>query len=220
MICREKSSISDKIRKVEIEDLLGREPISLDIERVMNYVAGKTDLVTGGGGTIGSELCRQIAEHKPKRLIVFDVYENNAYDIQNELKRKYPKLDLITLIGSVRDSKRLECMFNTYRPDIVYHAAAHKHVPLMEDSPNEAVKNNVFGTLKTARCADKYGAEQVVLISTDKAVNPTNIMGASKRICEMIFKPTITAPKRNLWRCASEMCSAATAVLFRFSKSR
>lgn len=188
MICREKSSISDKIRKVEIEDLLGREPISLDIERVMNYIAGKTVLVTGGGGTIGSELCRQIAEHKPKRLIVFDVYENNAYDIQNELKRKYPKLDLITLIGSVRDSKRLECMFNTYRPDIVYHAAAHKHVPLMEDSPNEAVKNNVFGTLKTARCADKYGAEKFVLISTDKAVNPTNIMGASKRICEMIIQ--------------------------------
>ena len=188
MICREKSSISDKIRKVEIEDLLGREPISLDIERVMNYVAGKTVLVTGGGGTIGSELCRQIAEHKPKRLIVFDVYENNAYDIQNELKRKYPKLDLITLIGSVRDSKWLECMFNTYRPDIVYHAAAHKHVPLMEDSPNEAVKNNVFGTLKTARCADKYGAEKFVLISTDKAVNPTNIMGASKRICEMIIQ--------------------------------
>lgn len=188
MICREKSSISDKIRKVEIEDLLGREPISLDIERVMNYVAGKTVLVTGGGGTIGSELCRQIAEHKPKRLIVFDVYENNAYDIQNELKRKYPKLDLVTLIGSVRDSKRLECMFNTYRPDIVYHAAAHKHVPLMEDSPNEAVKNNVFGTLKTARCADKYGVEKFVLISTDKAVNPTNIMGASKRICEMIIQ--------------------------------
>lgn len=188
MICREKSSISDKIRKVEIEDLLGREPISLDIERVMNYVAGKTVLVTGGGGTIGSELCRQIAAHEPKRLIVFDVYENNAYDIQNELKRKYPKLDLVTLIGSVRDSKRLECMFNTYRPDIVYHAAAHKHVPLMEDSPNEAVKNNVFGTLKTARCADKYGAEKFVLISTDKAVNPTNIMGASKRICEMIIQ--------------------------------
>ena len=188
MICREKSSISDKIRKVEIEDLLGRAPINLDIDRVMNYVAGKTVLVTGGGGTIGSELCRQIAEHKPKRLIVFDVYENNAYDIQNELKRKYPKLDLVTLIGSVRDSKRLECIFNTYRPDIVYHAAAHKHVPLMEDSPNEAVKNNVFGTLKTARCADKYGAEKFVLISTDKAVNPTNIMGASKRICEMIIQ--------------------------------
>ena len=188
MICREKSSISDKIRKVEIEDLLGREPISLDIDRVINYVAGKTVLVTGGGGTIGSELCRQIAAHEPKRLIVFDVYENNAYDIQNELKRKYPKLDLVTLIGSVRDSKRLECMFNTYRPDIVYHAAAHKHVPLMEDSPNEAVKNNVFGTLKTVRCADKYGAEKFVLISTDKAVNPTNIMGASKRICEMIIQ--------------------------------
>ncbi len=145
MICREKSSISDKIRKVEIEDLLGREPISLDIDRVMNYVAGKTVLVTGGGGTIGSELCRQIAAHEPKRLIVFDVYENNAYDIQNELKRKYPKLDLITLIGSVRDSKRLECMFNTYRPDIVYHAAAHKHVPLMEDSLTRLLKTMFSG---------------------------------------------------------------------------
>ena len=180
--------ISKKIRKVQIEDLLGREPISLDINRIIDYVAGRTVLVTGGGGTIGSELCRQIAEHDPKRLVIFDIYENNAYDIQNELRRKYPELDLVTLIGSVRDSKRLESVFKTYRPDIVYHAAAHKHVPLMEDSPNEAIKNNVFGTLKTAQCADKYGAKKFVLISTDKAVNPTNIMGASKRMCKMIIQ--------------------------------
>lgn len=180
--------ISKKIRKVQIEDLLGREPISLDINRIIDYVAGRTVLVTGGGGTIGSELCRQIAEHDPKRLVIFDIYENNAYDIQNELRRKYPELDLVTLIGSVRDSKRLESVFKTYRPDIVYHAAAHKHVPLMEDSHNEAIKNNVFGTLKTAQCADKYGAKKFVLISTDKAVNPTNIMGASKRMCEMIIQ--------------------------------
>ena len=180
--------ISKKIRKVQIEDLLGREPISLDINRIIDYVAGRTVLVTGGGGTIGSELCRQIAEHDPKRLVIFDIYENNAYDIQNELRRKYPELDLVTLIGSVRDSKRLESVFKTYRPDIVHHAAAHKHVPLMEDSPNEAIKNNVFGTLKTAQCADKYGAKKFVLISTDKAVNPTNIMGASKRMCEMIIQ--------------------------------
>ena len=180
--------ISKKIRKVQIEDLLGREPISLDINRIIDYVAGRTVLVTGGGGTIGSELCRQIAEHDPKRLVIFDIYENNAYDIQNELRRKYPELDLVTLIGSVRDSTRLESVFKTYRPDIVYHAAAHKHVPLMEDSPNEAIKNNVFGTLKTAQCADKYGAKKFVLISTDKAVNPTNIMGASKRMCEMIIQ--------------------------------
>lgn len=180
--------ISKKIRKVQIEDLLGREPISLDINRIIDYVAGRTVLVTGGGGTIGSELCRQIAEHDPKRLVIFDIYENNAYDIQNELRRKYPELDLVTLIGSVRDSKRIESVFKTYRPDIVYHAAAHKHVPLMEDSPNEAIKNNVFGTLKTVRCADKYGVKKFVLISTDKAVNPTNIMGASKRMCEMIIQ--------------------------------
>ena len=180
--------ISKKIRKVQIEDLLGREPISLDINRIIDYVAGRTVLVTGGGGTIGSELCRQIAEHDPKRLVIFDIYENNAYDIQNELRRKYPELDLVTLIGSVRDSKRMESVFKTYRPDIVYHAAAHKHVPLMEDSPNEAIKNNVFGTLKTAQCADKYGVKKFVLISTDKAVNPTNIMGASKRMCEMIIQ--------------------------------
>lgn len=180
--------LSKKIRKVEIEDLLGRDPITFDMNSVLDYVSGKTVLVTGGGGTIGSELCRQIAEHSPKRLIIFDIYENNAYDIQNELKRKFPELNLITLIGSVRDSRRIESVFRDYRPDIVYHAAAHKHVPLMEDSPNESIKNNVFGTLKTVRCADKYGAEKFVLISTDKAVNPTNIMGASKRICEMIIQ--------------------------------
>lgn len=188
MMNSDEKGISKKIRKVQIEDLLGREPISLDINRIIDYVAGRTVLITGGGGTIGSELCRQIAEHDPKRLVIFDIYENNAYDIQNELRRKYPELDLVTLIGSVRDSKRLESVFKTYRPDIVYHAAAHKHVPLMEDSPNEAIKNNVFGTLKTAQCADKYGVKKFVLISTDKAVNPTNIMGASKRMCEMIIQ--------------------------------
>ncbi len=182
------NGLSKKIRKVEIEDLLGREPISLDVNNIIEYVAGKTVLVTGGGGTIGSELCRQIADHSPKKLVIFDIYENNAYDIQNELKRTHPELDFIALIGSVRDSKRMDSVFKEYRPDIIFHAAAHKHVPLMEDSPNESIKNNVFGTLKTAQRADKYGAEKFVLISTDKAVNPTNIMGASKRICEMIIQ--------------------------------
>lgn len=177
-----------KLRRVEIEDLLGREPIKLQVESVMGYVSGKTVLVTGGGGSIGSELCRQIAAHEPKRLIIVDIYENNAYDIQQELKRKYPKLDLVVLIASVRNTHRINSIFETYRPDIVYHAAAHKHVPLMEGSPNEAVKNNVFGTYKTAQAADKYGVRRFVLISTDKAVNPTNVMGASKRICEMIIQ--------------------------------
>lgn len=176
------------VRNVEIEDLLGREPIRLDVKSVMDYVMDKTVLVTGGGGSIGSELCRQIAANKPKRLIILDIYENNAYDIQNELKTNYPELDLVVLIGSVRDSRRVDHLFETYRPQIVYHAAAHKHVPLMEDSPNEAIKNNVFGTLKTVRAADKYGVERFILISTDKAVNPTNIMGASKRMCEMIVQ--------------------------------
>lgn len=179
---------ADTVRKVEIEDLLGREPIKIDIESVINYVSGKVVMVTGGGGSIGSELCRQLASHNPKQLIIFDIYENNAYDIQNELKRNYPQLDLVTLIGSVRDSKRIDAVFNKYRPEIVYHAAAHKHVPLMEDSPNEAVKNNVIGTLKTVRAADKYGTKRFVLISTDKAVNPTSVMGATKRICEMIVQ--------------------------------
>lgn len=177
-----------KLRKVEIEDLLGREPIKLQVDSVMGYVAGKVILVTGGGGSIGSELCRQIAAHKPKKLIIVDIYENNAYDIQQELKRKSPELDLVVLIASVRNTHRMNSIFETYRPDIVYHAAAHKHVPLMEDSPNEAIKNNVFGTYKTAKAADKYGVKRFVLISTDKAVNPTNIMGASKRICEMIIQ--------------------------------
>ncbi len=180
--------LTSSIRTVEIEDLLGRAPITVNDEKVLNYVKDKVVLVTGGGGTIGSELCRQIAYHSPKKLIIFDVYENNAYDIQNELKHSYPELELITLIGSVRDTKRLDHLFRKYKPEIVYHAAAHKHVPLMEDSPNETIKNNVFGTYKTAQMADKYGTQRFVLISTDKAVNPTNIMGASKRICEMIIQ--------------------------------
>ena len=188
MLDSENPSLTSSIRKVEIEDLLGREPIDLGVDQVMDYVTDKVILVTGGGGTIGSELCRQIATHKPKQLIIFDIYENNAYEIQNELKRNYPDLDLVTLIGSVRDSIRLNAVFEKYRPQIIYHAAAHKHVPLMEDSPNETIKNNVIGTLKTVRCADRYGAEKFVLISTDKAVNPTNIMGASKRMCEMIIQ--------------------------------
>lgn len=145
-------------------------------------------MVTGGGGSIGSELCRQIAKYKPSRLIIFDIYENNAYDIQQELKLNHPELNLTVLIGSVRNTSRIESVMKTYRPDVVYHAAAHKHVPLMEDSPNEAIKNNVFGTYKTARAADKFGVKRFVLISTDKAVNPTNIMGASKRMCEMIIQ--------------------------------
>lgn len=182
------SQITSSIRKVEIEDLLGRAPIKVNDDKAYQYVTDKTILVTGGGGTIGSELCRQIAFHKPKQLIIFDVYENNAYEIQNELKYKYPDLKLATLIGSVRDTKRLDSIFKKYRPDIIYHAAAHKHVPLMEESPNETIKNNVLGTYKTAQMADKYGASKFVLISTDKAVNPTNIMGASKRICEMIVQ--------------------------------
>ena len=177
-----------KLREVEIEDLLGRDPIRVNLDEIMDYVGGKVILVTGGGGSIGSELCRQIAGHDPKQLIIFDVYENNAYDIQLELREKYPKLDLVVLIGSVRNTHRIESVFEKYRPDIVYHAAAHKHVPLMEDSPCEAIKNNVFGTYKTAKAADKYGTKRFVLISTDKAVNPTNIMGASKRMCEMIIQ--------------------------------
>ena len=180
--------ISTMIRRVEIEDLLGREPVILESNDKNNYIKDKVVLVTGGGGSIGSELCRQIALQQPKQLIIFDVYENNAYDIQNELSKDYPELNLVTLIGSVRDSKRMEYVFKNYKPHIVYHAAAHKHVPLMEDSPNETIKNNIYGTYKTAKCADIYGAEKFVLISTDKAVNPTNIMGASKRICEMIVQ--------------------------------
>lgn len=178
----------EKIRPVQIEDLLGREPVNINLDSVINYVKGKVVLVTGGGGSIGSELCRQIAANHPKMLIIFDIYENNAYDIQQELCRRFPSLHLEVLIGSVRNTSRIDRVFDEYRPDIVYHAAAHKHVPLMEDSPNEAIKNNVFGTYKTALAADKYGTKKFVLISTDKAVNPTNIMGASKRICEMIVQ--------------------------------
>ena len=177
-----------RLRKVEIEDLLGREPVNVNLDEIMGYVKGKVVLVTGGGGSIGSELCRQLAVHKVKQLIIFDIYENNAYEIQQELKRKYPDLDMVVLIGSVRNTNRLDYLFRTYRPDIVYHAAAHKHVPLMEDSPNEAIKNNVLGTYKAARAAIKYKAQRFILISTDKAVNPTNIMGASKRLCEMVVQ--------------------------------
>lgn len=177
-----------KLRDVEVEDLLGREPIRVDIDSILGYVQNKVVLVTGGGGSIGSELCRQIAGHKPAQLIVFDIYENNAYDLQQELKEKYPELNLVVLIGSVRNTSRINYVFETYHPDIVYHAAAHKHVPLMEDSPNEAVKNNVFGTWKTSMAAAQNHTKKFVMISTDKAVNPTNIMGASKRICEMIVQ--------------------------------
>ena len=176
------------ITNVKIEDLLERVPIKLDMKEKMSYVTGKTVMVTGGGGSIGSELCRQIVRYNPRLLIILDVYENNAYDIQNELKADYPEANVLALIGSVRDSIRMENVFAKYRPEIVYHAAAHKHVPLMEDSPNEAIKNNVFGTYKTAEMADRYGTKRFVLISTDKAVNPTNVMGASKRMCEMIVQ--------------------------------
>ena len=176
------------MRKVSVEDLLGRDPIKVDLREVFSFINGKTVLVTGGGGSIGSELCRQIAAHSPKRLIIFDIYENNAYSIQLELKEKFPELDLLVLIGSVRDSRRMFQIFKEYRPEIVYHAAAHKHVPLMEDSPCESIKNNALGTYKTAYAAMVNGCKRFVLISTDKAVNPANIMGASKRLCEMIIQ--------------------------------
>ena len=177
-----------QIRDVQVEDLLGRDKVQTNLSEIGAYIHGKTVLVTGGGGSIGSELCRQIACQQPSRLIIFDIYENNAYAIQQELHYTHPELELVTLIGSVRDKSRVDAVFAEYHPQIVCHAAAHKHVPLMEDSPNEAVKNNIFGTLNTARAADRYGAEVFVLISTDKAVNPTNVMGASKRVCEMIVQ--------------------------------
>ena len=176
------------MKDVAVEDLLGRDPIQVNMEEIFQYIRGKTILVTGGGGSIGSELCRQIAGHEPRQLIIFDIYENNAYDIEQELKEKYPYLNLKVLIGSVRDSRRIQQVFETYQPEIVYHAAAHKHVPLMEVSPCEAIKNNVIGTYKTAYAAMLNGCQRFVLISTDKAVNPTNIMGASKRLCEMVIQ--------------------------------
>ena len=176
------------LREIQIEDLLGREPVQTEMASVMAYVKEQVVLVTGGGGSIGSELCRQIAMHHPKKLIIFDIYENNAYELQLELRRKYPELDLLVLIGSVRDQKRVFDVFEKYQPNLIFHAAAHKHVPLMEASPNEAIKNNVMGTFNVAKAADRYGAKKMILISTDKAVRPTNIMGASKRICEMVIQ--------------------------------
>ncbi len=176
------------LRDVSVEDLLGREPIHANLDEVFRFIHGKRVMVTGGGGSIGSELCRQIAAHEPKQLVIFDIYENNAYDIQLELQEKYPELDLAVIIGSVRDSRKLYQVFGDYRPEIVYHAAAHKHVPLMEDSPCEAIKNNAIGTYKTAYAAMVFGCKRFVLISTDKAVNPTNVMGASKRLCEMVIQ--------------------------------
>ena len=180
-------SISD-VKPVSIDDLLGREQVKVNLNEIMGYIEGKTVLVTGGGGSIGSELCRQIATHNPSRLIILDIYENNAYDIQQELVRNIPNLNLTVLIASVREEIKMEQVFQTYKPQIVFHAAAHKHVPLMETSPNEAVKNNVGGTYNVAKMAGKYNAERFILISTDKAVNPTNVMGATKRICEMIIQ--------------------------------
>ena len=176
------------LRDVQISDLLGRDQITVTLDEIMGYIENRVVLVTGGGGSIGSELCRQIATHSPKQLIILDIYENNAYEIEQELKRSHPELNLLTLIASIRDVGKMEDVFKKYSPEIVFNAAAHKHVPLMETSPNEAVKNNVFGTLNMARCADKFGSKVFVQISTDKAVNPTNIMGATKRICEMIVQ--------------------------------
>lgn len=177
-----------KLRRVELQDLLGRDPIRVNLGEICGYINDKTVLITGGGRSIGSELCRQIARHKPRRLVIFDIYENNAYDIQMELRREHPELTLDVCIGSVRDRGRVDDLLDTYQPDLIFHAAAHKHVPLMEDSPNEAIKNNVFGTYNMAQSAAAHGVKRFVLISTDKAVNPTNIMGASKRLCEMVVQ--------------------------------
>lgn len=184
----EKQGIMNSLRDVEIEDLLGRDAIKLDNKNISTLIKDKDVLVTGGGGSIGSELCRQIMKYNPEKLIIFDIYENNLYDIELELKSKYPKQKIEAIVGSVRDKKRLEDVFSEYKPSLVFHAAAHKHVPLMENNPLEAIKNNIFGTYNVVNCADKYGTERFVLISTDKAVNPTNIMGASKRVCEMIVQ--------------------------------
>lgn len=183
-----KHGAMNSLRDVQIEDLLGREPVHLDNKNINSLIKNKTVLVTGGGGSIGSELCRQIVKYDPKRLVILDIYENNLYDIEMELRAEYPKLNLEAIVASVRDKARLNNVFETYKPEIVFHAAAHKHVPLMEKSPLEAIKNNVFGTYNVVNCADEYGVEKFVLISTDKAVNPTNIMGASKRVCEMIVQ--------------------------------
>ncbi|MCR5746095.1 MAG: polysaccharide biosynthesis protein, partial [Lachnospiraceae bacterium] len=186
-LVNEEVSVS-KLKDVDVVDLLGRDEIHVDNDAIFRELNNKVVVVTGGGGSIGSELCRQIAASKPRQLIIFDIYENNAYEIQNELKRKYPDLDLVTLIGSVRNTNRVNWLLSTYKPDYVYHAAAHKHVPLMEDSPNEAIKNNCLGTYKMAKASAEHGVKRFLLISTDKAVNPTNVMGASKRICEMIIQ--------------------------------
>ena len=184
----DKQGAMNSLRDVEIEDLLGRDSVNFEDKNVKNMIRNRVVLVTGGGGSIGSELCRQIAQYRPKQLIIFDVYENNLYDIEMELEGEYPRLNLEAIVGSVRDKNRLDNVFNKYKPEIVFHAAAHKHVPLMEHSPLEAIKNNVFGTYNVVNCADKYKVDKFVLISTDKAVNPTNIMGASKRLCEMIVQ--------------------------------
>lgn len=178
----------NSMRDVGVEDLLGRDAIKLDMNGISDYIRGKTILVTGGGGSIGSELCRQIAKFRPQALAILDIYENNAYDIQNELQYKFPELNLKVYIASVRDKNRLDNIFGELKPDVVFHAAAHKHVPLMEENPAEAIKNNIFGTLNTAKCADEFGVKRFVMISTDKAVNPTNVMGATKRVCEMIIQ--------------------------------
>ncbi len=183
-----KQGAMNSLRDVQIEDLLGRDPVHLDNKNINSLIKNKTVLVTGGGGSIGSELCRQIVKYDPKRLVIVDIYENNLYDIEMELRAEYPKLNLEAIVASVRDKARLNNVFETYKPEIVFHAAAHKHVPLMEKSPLEAIKNNVFGTYNVVNCADEYEVEKFVLISTDKAVNPTNIMGASKRVCEMIIQ--------------------------------
>jgi len=184
----EGSVLLGQMRKVEVSDLLGREQIRVNLDEILGYIENKRVLVTGGGGSIGSELCRQIACHNPSQLIIFDIYENNAYEIEQELRRKLPKLNMVAVIGSIRDMGKLEDLFKEYSPEIVFNCAAHKHVPLMEVSPNEAIKNNVYGTYNLAKCADKFGTKRFVQISTDKAVNPTNVMGASKRICEMIIQ--------------------------------
>lgn len=194
MLIDEKISLQ-KIKEVDIEDLLGRDPIKVNLEDIAKYISGKVMLVTGGGGSIGSELCRQIASFSPKKLLILDNYENNLYDILNELTKKYPELDLVPIVANVREMQRLDEIFTEFKPHIVFHAAAHKHVPLMEDHPEEAIKNNVFGTWNVAHCADKHGAERFVLISTDKAVNPTNVMGATKRIAEMIIQSLNTRSK-------------------------